>query len=119
MRQSSSRRLRSVGAAAPYSGSRWTIIAAARQCPRAAGAASLGRDLMPVELLRLAEIVLDAFGQRGPVELDDALVALGVLALVDGEGEIAGAEQPGHGDVRRVVAAGASATASFQLSNWA
>ena len=49
-----------------------------------------------LDLLRLAEIMLRAFGEGRAGQLDDALIALGVLALIDGEGDIAGAEQPRH-----------------------
>ena len=49
-----------------------------------------------LELLGLAEVMMDAFDQGGAGQLDDALVALGMLALVDREGEVAGAEQARH-----------------------
>ena len=49
-----------------------------------------------LDLLGLPEIMLGAFGQVRPGQLDDALIALGVLALVDREGDIAGADQRGH-----------------------
>jgi hypothetical protein len=39
---------------------------------------------------------MHALGERGAGQLDDALVALGMLTLIDGEGEIAGAQQARH-----------------------
>src|SRR6185437_296521 len=49
-----------------------------------------------LDLLGLAEIMMGAFGQRRTLQLDDALIAIGMLALVDGEGEMAGAQQARH-----------------------
>ena len=69
------------------------MMAPARQPSAVLRTAELEAGL---QLLRLAEIVVHAFAQRRAVQLDDALVAVGVLALVDGEGEIAGAEQARH-----------------------
>jgi len=46
-----------------------------------------------LELLRLAEVVRQNLGQGLALKLDDALVALGVDALVDGEGHVALAHQ--------------------------
>ena len=49
-----------------------------------------------LDLLRLPEIVLGAFREVAADQLDDALIALGVLALIDREGDIAGADQFRH-----------------------
>ncbi len=48
------------------------------------------------QLLGLAEIGVRAIGERGAFERHDALIALGMLALVDREGEPAVAEQARH-----------------------
>ena len=58
------------------------------------------------QLLGLAEVHVGAVGERGPLERHHALVTFAVLALVDGEGEAALAEQLGHVAVRRIVVAG-------------
>ncbi|NDH60697.1 MAG: rhodanese-like domain-containing protein, partial [Alphaproteobacteria bacterium] len=58
------------------------------------------------QLLGLAEVHVGAVGERGPLERHHALVTLAVLALVDGEGEAALAEQLGHVAVGRIVVAG-------------
>ena len=44
---------------------------------------------------------MHAIGERRPGQLDDALIALGEIALIDGEGEMAGAQQAGNGGVAR------------------
>ena len=61
------------------------------------------------DLLGLAEIDARDVLQRGAVELDDALVALHVLALVDGEREHAAAQQL----LRTVLGREATASASL------
>ena len=56
------------------------------------------RQLEPgLHLLGLAEIMLRALGQRVADQLDDRLVTLGILALIDGKGDVAAADQIGHG----------------------
>ena len=66
----------------------------------------LDRDLEAgLELLALAEIGLHALGQRGAGELDDALIGLTLLALIDGQRELAVAQQ-----IARARAPGAAAT---------
>ena len=40
--------------------------------------------------------MMDTFGQGRAIEIDDPLVTLRVLALIDSEGEVSGAEQAGH-----------------------
>ncbi len=45
------------------------------------------------KLLRLAEVVLNRIVKARAAQLDDALVALGVGALVDGEGDVALAQK--------------------------
>src|SRR6185437_8210053 len=68
----------------------------------AAGAPSAGRGASDgqldarLDLLRLAEVMVRALAESGALELDDALVAVGMLALVDGEGDVAGAEEARH-----------------------
>ena len=42
-----------------------------------------------LDLLRLAEIVLRALGKGRAGKLDDPLITVGVLTLVDGEGDVA------------------------------
>ncbi len=66
-----------------------------RQCPPSCGAGGCGGGQLEtgLQLLGLLEIVLHALHQIGADQLDDALITLGVLALVDGEGQIAAAEQ--------------------------
>ena len=56
-----------------------------------------GRDL-----LGLAEINMGGIRERAAIERHDALVTLGVRALIDGHGEIARAEQFARGQARRV-----------------
>ncbi len=65
--------------------------------PLVLGGAQLERAL---ELLRLAEVVMDALREGGAGQLDDALIALGEIALVDGEGEIARPQEPRHRGLR-------------------
>ena len=67
-----------------------------------------------LDLLGLAEIVLGAFGQGRAGQFDDALIALGVLALIDGEGDIAGADQLAA--PRAAPGRDASAASSFAAS---
>lgn len=50
--------------------------------------------------------MLDAVRQGVAGQFDDALVAFGVLALVDREGEIAGAQQRRHRGIRARIGAG-------------
>src|SRR5690606_40175875 len=53
------------------------------------GRAMMHRDLdRGVHLLRLTEIMMDAFGERGALQRHDALIALRVLALIHREGEV-------------------------------
>ena len=78
---------------------------------RAAGIGHVrDRDLQRgLDLLALAEIMMDAFGQGAALQLDDALIALGMLALIDGQREIARAQEPRH---RRRPALAAAASAA-------
>ena len=49
-----------------------------------------------VDLLGFAEISAGAIGQGGALESNDALVAFGMSALINGEGQIATAQQAGY-----------------------
>src|SRR5262249_61121288 len=65
--------------------------------PTAAAPGAPDRQLDPrLDLLRLPEIVLRAFGEGRAGELDDALIAVGILTLIDGEGNVARPDETGH-----------------------
>jgi len=48
-----------------------------------------------MQLLRLAEIMMNSVRQGGTGQLDDTLIAVGEIALIDGEGEMARTQQAG------------------------
>ena len=62
--------------------------------PSAAGSGAADRQLDPrLNLFGLPEIMVGTFGEGRSGELDDALVAIGVLALIDSEGNVPGADE--------------------------
>ena len=48
------------------------------------------------DLFGLTEIIMRAFAETRAFERYDALIAFGIRPLIDGEGEMSGAEQAGN-----------------------
>ncbi len=58
-----------------------------------------GQPQRTLQLFRLAKIVMHAVAEGRAIQIDDTLIAVGEIALIDGEGKVTRTQQARHGGV--------------------